>query len=743
MRIDVQPRQRMEVTHIMRRYCPGLGPEELVDAAGRLVRLAIDAGRNVVPSDWIDGQPCYPLTDLELVWSDYLDGIEGCDRQSVDRIISALKERGYVLTVADWQGWSPTEAAPEMGSSDRGRPVDASEPDQGDGSQATLVTEAIVDAWAAGFATDASFRSLERLDLYGWQREAGARWLEGGMRGVVEAVTGSGKTRLGLAVAWLVLATDPGSRVVVLVPKVELMHQWRSELASWLGWSEGDISCRGGGEHGSITRSRVAVYVAASASRHLPADIGSLGPSAHVLLVADECHRYGAETYRLSLDAPYAATLGLSATPERSHDLGMEEHVLPALGPVIYRYDHADALADHVISDFEVAFVGLTFDAVEGNEYADLSARIQELQRVVDSKHPKLRRRRDYFARLSTIARDEEDPAVLAFLAAIGERRIILMGAMARRRFVEWLVGNLPEGEKAIAFHETIEGAEQVVEALDAAGIPAAAHHSGLSAPERRAMLEAFGQGRLRAIAAPRTLDEGIDVPDASLAILVAGSTVKRQRIQRIGRVLRRAPGKRAAHVIVLYVLGSREDPITRLEGDAFAEAMEALDRAWYFTWPDQYEELWSWLNESLPERPDLRRPSLVVGDSPVALVVSDQEVVRQRAIEALGGVGVESYWTDDPGLAADWIMVHRPSIIVVDRELPTEQWARDASAGSETFRLCREIRDLEGGHSMTVVVVGQRVDVPSTFGHDLSFRPHALDAEAVLRCVRRKSLMT
>jgi RNA polymerase primary sigma factor len=86
-------------------------------------------------------------------------------------------------------------------------------------------------------------------------------------------------------------------------------------------------------------------------------------------------------------------------------------------------------------------------------------------------------------------------------------------------------------------------------------------------------------------VAAPRTLDEGIDVPDADFGVIVAGSSVLRQKIQRAGRVLRRAPGKQRACVLVLYVEATIDDP--RGSGDAsFARAMDELGRAHWFSWP-------------------------------------------------------------------------------------------------------------------------------------------------------------
>jgi hypothetical protein len=78
-------------------------------------------------------------------------------------------------------------------------------------------------------ASRAQFRSPE---LYQWQQEAAAAWLDNWRRGLIEAVTGAGKTRVGLAVARWFLAASASNRVVVLVPRIELMYQWRRSLAA-------------------------------------------------------------------------------------------------------------------------------------------------------------------------------------------------------------------------------------------------------------------------------------------------------------------------------------------------------------------------------------------------------------------------------------------------------------------------------------------------------------------------------
>lgn len=69
---------------------------------------------------------------------------------------------------------------------------------------------------------------------------------------------------------------------------------------------------------------------------------------------------------------------------------------------------------------------------------------------------------------------------------------------------------------------------------------------SETTARERQDILARFSDGKLRAIASARVLNEGIDVPEARVAVIVAGALGEREHVQRIGRVLRPGPNKQA-----------------------------------------------------------------------------------------------------------------------------------------------------------------------------------------------------
>lgn len=112
----------------------------------------------------------------------------------------------------------------------------------------------------------------------------------------------------------------------------------------------------------------------------------------------------------------------------------------------------------------------------------------------------------------------------------------------------------------SLIFTETKESARRLAYIVDrhTSAFPLT---SDSSATERDETIRAFERGRLKALCAPRILDEGIDVPEAEFAMIVAASQTPRQMIQRMGRVIRLKKDGRAARIAILYVRGTGEDP--------------------------------------------------------------------------------------------------------------------------------------------------------------------------------------
>jgi superfamily II DNA or RNA helicase len=141
------------------------------------------------------------------------------------------------------------------------------------------------------------------------------------------------------------------------------------------------------------------------------------------------------------------------------------------------------------------------------------------------------------------------------------EKRELLAETPAKMNAVTGFAGSLADADRALLFTQSILSANELALKVTEAGVSTQAHHSNLSSEERHEIMKAFAQGTTKVLASVQTLEEGVDVPDADLAVIVASSKQRRQMIQRMGRVMRRKHDGRDARFLILFVKGTDEDP--------------------------------------------------------------------------------------------------------------------------------------------------------------------------------------
>lgn len=390
--------------------------------------------------------------------------------------------------------------------------------------------------------------------LYAWQAEALAAWHRQGRMGVVEAVTGTGKTRLGVVAA--LESLDAGGQVLVLVPTRELQHQWHGVLAGELRVGL-RVGLRGDCGDGDLGRDDVVIAVVNSAREPLrPRRPNSL-------LVADECHRYASSSNRLALDPQFPRRLGLTATLERP-DGGHIEWLAPYFGRTCFRMGYARAARDGVVARFTVDLLPVRFSPGERDLYEELTERMKVLRAILlSSGAVRSTPVGAFLPDVARLARAEGDLALRArtYLSLAQQRRELLSETPAKTAALDGLHGALRSSQRALVFTQTIQAAERAAAQVRALGLTAAAVHSELSPTARRGVLARFGSGETHVCAAPQVLDEGIDVPAADLAVVLAASQSRRQMTQRMGRVLRRKPDGRVARFVIVFVQDTVEDP--------------------------------------------------------------------------------------------------------------------------------------------------------------------------------------
>ena len=365
----------------------------------------------------------------------------------------------------------------------------------------------------------------ETLTPRPYQAEAIEAWEGGFRRGVVVLPTGAGKS----FVARLAIERVRRSTLIV-VPTLDLMEQWVSRLESAFGMAIGML---GGGtrELGDIT---VSTYESALLTMEFHGNRFGF-------LIVDECHHLPGATYqqlaRMCL-APFR--LGLTATPER--DDGGETVLEEILGPICYRRD-IDELEGDVLSPYRTIRLEVDLDA---DEMAAYRAHRETYVAFLRRHRINMGNRNGWNRFLTLCGRQPEGRE--AFDAYLAQKRIART-SRAKYRLL-WELIKRHAGERMLIF--TADNATAYAIGTRFV-LPVLTHHTKVT--ERRAFLEAFRDGRYPVLVTSRVLNEGVDVPHASVGVVVSGSGSIREHVQRLGRILRPVAGKKA----VLYELVSAQ----------------------------------------------------------------------------------------------------------------------------------------------------------------------------------------
>lgn len=355
------------------------------------------------------------------------------------------------------------------------------------------------------------------------QSEAFARWSENGCRGVVSMPTGSGKTFLAA------MAIDYIKRpVLVVVPTIDLMQQWATQLERFFGCRAGML----GGGSKEVLDLTVSTYDSAVLQMEF---IGNR----FGLVVFDECHHLPGAVNRTAAamcTAPYR--LGLSATPERED--GSDEALWELIGPLVYEV-HIDQLEGEILAPYITRRIPLQLEPDEMKEYSAARAVYTSFLR---ENGITFSRREDWSRFIGLCARLPRGRDV--FNAYLTQKRIARNG---RSKFVKtWEIINKHRGEQTIIFTAANDTAYEMGKRFL---LPVITHRT--KAAERKDMLDRFRRGEYPVLVTSKVLNEGVDVPEASVGIVVSGSGSIREHVQRLGRILRAGEGKQA----VLYELVS------------------------------------------------------------------------------------------------------------------------------------------------------------------------------------------
>ena len=359
------------------------------------------------------------------------------------------------------------------------------------------------------------------MKLRQWQEKAFPLWWAK-KRGIVKVVTGGGKTVFAIHCLTKYLEEQKGNSIFIIVPSIALLDQWYEGLQKTFG--DKDISLNGGGEH-LENISKITISTIDSVK-----NIIHKFNAPNTLLIVDECHKIGTEKRGETLTNSWHATLGLSATPERDYDDNFYIIIKKILGDIIFDYDYIDAREDEVIVNFKLLYAYAAMTEDEEEKYKKFTKSIQR--------------------RAATIGGNNMNDYPLKML--IFNRARMVKNSKNRIPFgVELLQKH--KRDSWIVFTENKKQAKEFNKIINKKGYKSAIYNTDLDNNEREENLNNFKSGNLNVLVSCTALDEGFDMPEADGAMILSASSSKRQRIQRMGRVLRITANKENALIVTVY----------------------------------------------------------------------------------------------------------------------------------------------------------------------------------------------
>jgi superfamily II DNA or RNA helicase len=372
-----------------------------------------------------------------------------------------------------------------------------------------------VDDRARGYS-ELERGALVRREPRPYQAEALAAWQARRHRGVVVLPTGAGKT-------WVAcLAIDDRRRsTLVVAPTLDLVRQWYDVLRTTFGVPVGVI---GGGEY-QVLPLTVSTYDSAHLHMH------HLG-NKFGLVVFDECHHLPGPAYALAARACVAPfRLGLTATPERAD--GRDADLDELVGPIVYRKDIVD-LSGGYLAPYET--VRLTVDLGPEDRRAHDEAR-GVYRDFIARNGIRMSSPTGWSDFIIRAARSDDGRRAMA---AYRRQREIAFAAPAKLDYISLLLARHAD-ERMLLFTQDNATAFEISRRFL---LPIITHETRVR--ERSEILAGLADGSYGAVVTSKVLNEGVDIPEASVAVVVSGSASVREHVQRLGRVLRAQAGKRA-----------------------------------------------------------------------------------------------------------------------------------------------------------------------------------------------------
>ncbi len=429
----------------------------------------------------------------------------------------------------------------------------------------------------------------DELSLFPYQAKALQRWKENGNRLLFEMATGTGKTRTAIACIKALKEETEALLVIVATPQVTLSQQWADSIDDLS--IKFDKTIYADGNHGkwcdelheTILDLRIGLidnaivyttHITAASPKFIMETCAANKPIKRIF-VGDETHALGAKKLRQAMQDAYEYRIGLSATPSRWFDDAGSELIKSYYGDKSFEFTIHDALhtinpltGKTFLTPYEYYPITVQLDSEEIAEYEALTKQISQLyamKRNGSERFDEDAYQRKLDARASILKNAAgKIPALMKILRMKQVANTIIFVSPQQREEVTRQLG-----QAGIIAHEFTE--QESTKPSD--------RYKGLS--ERQYIIKCFAQQDFQALVAINCLNEGIDIPTANTAYLLANSTNPREYVQRVGRVIRRSPGKERAYVydfVALPDFGSIEESDKELERKILEKELIRID---------------------------------------------------------------------------------------------------------------------------------------------------------------------
>lgn len=379
---------------------------------------------------------------------------------------------------------------------------------------------------------------MRNLELRDYQLQAIQNWEKTSLRGCVILPTGAGKTAIGIKAIEKVNAST-----LVVVPTIDLMEQWKNNIAKYLSINDQNSQDISIGKLGGGEDNLQAITVTTYDSAYLRAS--SIG-NQFKLIIFDEVHHLPASGYR-SIAEQFISPcrLGLTATIEREDEL---HELIPYLtGGVVFRLGSQELSDQKHLAEYIIDRIQVNLTTEEQKEYETNHTKFLTNLRQLGFKVPSMHNlkqlimmsNKNKIAREAMLARNKANEIALNSQSKIDELQKILQQN---------------KNTKTIIF---TQNNKMVYDLSNRFLIPYITYKTVKD--ERRDVLEGFKSDRYNAVVTSRVLDEGVDVPDAELGIIMSGTGSGRELIQRLGRILRPKQDGRKARLVELVSKHTRE----------------------------------------------------------------------------------------------------------------------------------------------------------------------------------------